>query len=321
MKPVLSYLLSSLFILAGCTNEIEKELYVNEAPIRVAANRLEGSSTKTSITNFSPQDISHIGIVKAVNGQLISSTPVSPTSINGNILSFTPPLTYPADGSNVALCGYYPLQSMDKKPFTISDNILSFSLTGQEDMMWAVGPAGSKTDKQAASLSFTHKLAKISFALINETNIDTPPLGTISIIARGASSGTMNLLDGTISAESNIGHMALATDLTLTDLSTSETAVSGELFILPGSNYSFYLLIANDKEYPITFSTNQYWSAGVASTAYHLTITIKALSTMNNTMPEEESPGELAATKAFGISPSGHSVNASITVKEEQHVE
>lgn len=270
-KP-LSYLIALLFLLIGCNNEIEKELYVSEVPILIAPKQIETSSTKTTFEKFN-QDITNIGVIEVYNeNRILTPYGISPSGINSDYLAFTnPPLVYPVDGSNVTLYGYYP-SNCGK----ISEGQFRFTLTGQEDLMWAAAvDAGNKTTHSPVSMLFNHKLAKISFRLINNLSTsETLPTEAIHIVATGATSGTLDLTSGTIQIDPESSRdLTLETDLTLNDTNLD---VGGELLLLPNFDYSLSLLI-DGIQYPITFNGNSSTQSWTESLCYQLTITIAAL--------------------------------------------
>lgn len=270
-KP-LSYLIALLFLLIGCDNEIEKELYVSEVPILIAPKQIETSSTKTTFEKFN-QDITSIGVIEVYNeNRILTPYGISPSGINSDYLAFTnPPLVYPVDGSNVTLYGYYPSHCG-----SISEGQFRFTLTGQEDLMWAAAvDAGNKTTHSPVSMLFNHKLAKISFRLINNLSMsETLPTEAIHIVATGATSGTLDLTSGTIQIDSESSRdLTLETNLTLNDTNLD---VGGELLLLPNFDYSLSLLI-DGIQYPITFNGNSSTQSWTESLCYQLTITIAAL--------------------------------------------
>lgn len=300
-KP-LSYLIALLFLLIGCNNEIEKELYVSEVPILIAPKQIETSSTKTTFESFN-QDITSIGVIEVYNeNRILTPSGISPSGITSDYLAFTnPPLVYPVDGSNVTLYGYYPSHCG-----SISEGQFCFTLTGQEDLMWAAAvDAGNKTTHSPVSMLFNHKLAKISFRLESKLELASDILSTlleheIQLIAEGPASGSMNLLDGRITNDPTSNELTLLTGLTLKSIiEGTKTMADGELLLLPASDYLLSLSI-NNKKYPITFNGNSSTQSWAASTCYQLTITIAALNDR---------------TTASKCSPVNSSITANITLQ------
>lgn len=301
-KPT-SPLIALLFFLVGCNNEIEKELYVSEVPILIAPKQIGTSSTKTTFERFN-QDITNIGVIEVYNeNRILTPYGISPSGINNDYLAFTTtPLVYPVDGSNVTLYGYYP-----RNCGSISDDKFNFTLTGQEDLMWAAAvDAGNKTTHSPVSMLFNHKLAKLSFLLESKLELESDPLSTlldqaITLIAEGSISGSMDLLNGEITNDPTRKELTLPTGLTLKGIiEQTKTNADGELLLLPAFGYSLSLLIGEAK-YPITFSgsSTQSWAE---STSYQLTITIAALSN---------------PTTVLKSSPANSSITANITIQNK----
>ena len=149
MKNFNFYIIILILILSGCSNEIgtEEDLHpTNEAPvpIQIMPKGID-ATTKATIEIFTNDNINEIGIYGKNNTDIIYKG-ISPSQLGTNQqLIFTDPsLVYPVDGSSITLTGYFPRQSKSTV-YSINNNTLDFTLTGEEDLMYATPTdAGNK---------------------------------------------------------------------------------------------------------------------------------------------------------------------------------
>lgn len=283
MKAHPSYILSLLLLLCGCSSEIAEEadkIIEKPVPILIAAPKQIDVNSKAVVHAFTSESISNIRIYRTCETDNSYSYSLSPcaNSLNSE-LEFDSPLVYPVDGSNVTIYSFYPSNIQDTYQPTATNEV-AFSISGQDDLMFASAPAGNKSNPTSVYLTFNHKLAQIKFKLKNNTN-NLSEQGAVSIIATGPNSGTMNLTNGELHiASETTDTFELTTHLTLDQLNTnSETEISGELLLFPKSEYSFSLLIG-ENYYPVTFD-QQATTSWNESSVYTLTISINSL---NNPM-------------------------------------
>lgn len=287
MKLSIPYLIAFLLILTSCSNEIEigtGSHPTNEVPVPIQILPRWIEATKTTIENFTAANATQIGIM-GTNGTGILYKGISPSGIDETTkqLQFqTTPLVYPVNNTSVTLTGYYPTRSANDISYTLDESgILHFTLTGEEDLMYAPSKdAGNKSNPQPVNLEFVHKLTCVKFKLINKT-AGTLPSGLIKIWTEGYSGGALDLSDGTLTPDSKLSPLVLSTKLDASTLLQSvETEVKGELLLIASTasspqDYLFKLSIDN-KDYTIQIdNTNKpEWKEGIS---YVLTITIKGL--------------------------------------------
>lgn len=280
MNTPTPYLLALLLILTGCSNEIgiDQELHPTDevpVPILIVPRGIE-ATTKAPVDIFNNENVTNIGIYGKSDSNVIFEN--HPSQITDKQLLFSDhPLVYPVDNSPVTLYGYYPHTSNQGTPYTIANDLLSFTLTGEEDLMYASGKeAGSKSNTKAISLEFVHKLTNAKFKLINMTGNTLPP-GKISITTEMPGKGSMDLLKGDIT----IDELSTTTFTLNTEIETStlgqnvETGIIGDLLLFSKRNYSFKLMIDKQPYNIVINDTNKpAWEPGIA---YQLTVTIKSL--------------------------------------------
>lgn len=283
MKIKSSYILSFLFLLCGCSSEMAEEagkIIEKSVPILITAPKQIDVETKAVINAFTTDNISNIKIYRADN---LYSDGLSPYSNNLNSnLEFNSPFVYPVDGSNVTIYSFYPSDIQDTDQSTATNEI-AFSISGQDDLMYAFAPAGNKSNPISVNLTFDHKLAQIKFKLKSQITDSLEPGSSVSIIATGPNAGTMDLTNGDLHIASvSTGTFTLPTDFTLDELSNGETEVPGELLLFPQSEYSFSLQIG-DSYYPVTFDHQTLTTSWNESSVYTLTISINSLSNPKTT--------------------------------------
>lgn len=282
MNTQTPYLLALLLILTGCSNEIgiEQELHPTDevpVPILIVPRGIE-ATTKAPVDIFNKDNVTNIGIYGKSGSNVIFKN--HPSQITDKQLLFSDhPLVYPVDNSPVTLYGYYPRTSNQGTLYTIADNLLSFTLTGEEDLMYASGVgAGNKKAPTPVSLNFVHKLTNVKFKLVNGSGSVLTP-GIISISTTAQNSGSMDLSTGTISPVSSSYTYSLLTGVAAEKLNQDTVTVENSLLLLPQSvteaDYTFKLNI-DSQSYNINIdsSNRPNWKEGIS---YLLTITIKSL--------------------------------------------
>ena len=261
-----SYLLAFILILTGCSNEIgiEEEPHpINEVPVPILIMpKGIDATTKALVDEFTKENINEIGIYGTSNTKVIYNG-ISPSQIGNNQeLIFT--------------------NTSKGTAYTINNNSLQFTLTGEEDLMYAASiNAGNKKAPEAVNLNFTHKLTNVKFNLVNGTD-NILPDGYISITADTPNSGSLDLSNGTITIDkTSITTFALSTNINANTLASKDTiSVNENLLLFPELAYTFKLRIG-DQSYNIQIDTaNQpAWKEGIS---YLLTITIKKLNTLKS---------------------------------------
>lgn len=281
MKAQSSYILSILLILCGCSSEIAEEtskIIEKDVPILITTPKQIDVNSKAVVNAFTSESINNIRIYRTseTDNPYPNGLSPYPNSLNSK-LDFDSPLVYPADGSNVTIYGFYPSNTQDTDQSTATNKV-AFSISGQDDLMYASAPAGSKSNPLPVTLTFGHKLAQIKFKLKNNTN-DLLEQGAVSIIATGPNSGTMDLTNGYLDiASGTTSTFELSTGLTFDQLNANtETEITGELLLFPGSEYRFSLLIG-DRYYPVALDQKTQTTLWNESVVYTLTISINSLS-------------------------------------------
>lgn len=286
MKLPISFLMVLILILTGCSNEIgiEEEPHpINEVPVPILIMpKGIDATTKALVDEFTKENINEIGIYGTSNTKVIYNG-ISPSQIGNNqeLIFTNTSLVYPADGNSITLAGYYPRQSKGTA-YTINNNSLQFTLTGEEDLMYAASiNAGNKKAPEAVNLNFTHKLTNVKFNLVNGTD-NILPDGYISITTDTPNSGSLNLSNGTITIDkTSITTFALSTNINANTLASKDTiSVNENLLLFPELAYTFKLRIG-DQSYNIQIDTTNQpaWKEGIS---YLLTITIKKLNTLKS---------------------------------------
>lgn len=300
-----SYLLALILILTGCSNEIgiEEEPHpINEVPVPILITpKGIDATTKALVDVFTNDNINEIGIYGTSSTDVIYNG-ISPSKIGNNQeLVFTnPSLVYPVDGSSVTLAGYYPRQSKGTV-YSINNNTLQFTLTGEEDLMYAAPTnAGNKKAPQTVNLNFVHKLTNVKFNLINGTG-NMLPDGNISITTDAPNSGNLDLSNGMITIDqASTTTFTLSTDINAStiNLNKDTTFVDGNLLLFPEQAYTFKLKIG-DQSYNIQIDTTNSpaWEEGIS---YLLTITIKNLNTTKSSTKSDNIPESLPASFVQG---------------------
>lgn len=284
MNHSASYLLCLLLILCGCSNEITEEVNIEEKPVPILiASKEVDVVTKAVRNTFTSENISYIKIYGSNETVNLCPEGVSPIGINENAdLNFSSSLLYPRDNSNITVYGFYPSNIQDIYQSTGTD--IAFTISGQDDLMYAFASAGNKSNPLPVTLTFDHKLAQVKFKLKSNITDSLEPSSAVNIIATGPNTGTMDITNGNLDiASGTTGTFILSTGFTFGQLLTNdETVIPGELLLFPKSEYSFSLQIG-DSYYPVTFDQQALTTSWNESSVYTLTISINSLNNPQST--------------------------------------
>lgn len=207
MKPWTTSLIGMALLLNSCYSAIDEEFLSEEVlvPIRFALK----ADTRAPISGITSSNLSSVGIYGAVEGSTTGQYPwtgtpfvsnLVPSSISGNLLSFTTPLFYPAGGKRVKFYGYYPRTTSTTGSPSITPPgvgtapIYKFTINGQDDIMQAASTPSGSTSPATVALMFNHKLTQIQL-----TNISLLGALLSGIKLKDVkSSGSMNIETGVI---------------------------------------------------------------------------------------------------------------------------
>ncbi|MDD3039249.1 fimbrillin family protein [Bacteroides sp.] len=247
MNLFVKHLAGTILLLTSCSNYTEEELLVNvELPVPVQLTVAEvNPHTRAVVNNIGDISVSSLGIYEVAEGKtpgtfpwsvspLLNNTP--PSSISGNQLSFSPRLYYPMGGQKIIFYGYYPRTTATSganyvtPPSSGNAPTFNFTLTGQEDIMYAVStPSGSTTPGAAVSLTFNHKLTQIQ--------LNTSILGSLLTsvkITNVKNTGSMNLETGAITYGNSV-----------TDISFTKASLTATNPLMVPADVSSYILEAS----------------------------------------------------------------------------
>lgn len=209
MKSIVFSILGSVLLFARCNSSIDVDLLSDEesVPISIAVGE-DRISTRAPVTIYNPDSVSKYGIYGVPEGSTSGLFPwtaslpllnTAPASLTGTQIGFSPKVYYPDGGKRLMFYGYYPRTTMASgnnnitAPGSGTAPVFNFTLTGQEDIMYATStPFGSNT-AGVPSLTFGHKLTQIV--------LDLSLLGVLkSATLKGIKSkGSMNLGTGVVS--------------------------------------------------------------------------------------------------------------------------
>lgn len=223
MKRSILTLLGWLLLLQGCSYGMDDDCLPPERPVPIRMAIADGNpSTRAPVSTIDASNLSSVGVYGIregnTSGQFAwSATPFAlnlvPSSISGNQLSFNPMLYYPLGGKQIIFYGYYPRTTATTGNNYITapgDNIaptFHFTLTGAEDVMYAVSSPTGSTSTSSASLTFNHVLTQLK--------LNTSLLGSLSGIKLvGVSNkGTLNIGNGNVTYDSSVTDIALTVPL------------------------------------------------------------------------------------------------------------
>ena len=164
---------------------------------------------------------------------------------DGGQIKLTPERYYPTDGSTLYLRGLYPETE-------IENNKAHYSLTGNEDLLFADVLTGSATrpfDSGNGTLTFRHLLAQLNVTIKAGTDFPTE-YRLKSIRINGSSSETtLDLLQGTLSFSTEAAPIYLYYKESHTEgypLAPNESVSLGSLLVQPGATLTADIVLSRD---------------------------------------------------------------------------
>ena len=231
--------MSWMLLSQGCSYGVADDCLPPEEPVPIRmAIAEEKLPTRAPVTTIDASNLSSVGIYAVREGStagqyLWTPTPfalnLTPSGISGNQISFNPKLYYPLGGKRVIFYGYYPrttttattgnsyyprtttTATTGNNYITAPDNGIAptyhFTLTGAEDVMYAVSTPTGSTSTSPVSLTFNHVLTQL--------RLNTSLLGSLSSIKLvGVSNkGTLNIGSGGVTYDSSVTDIALTIPL------------------------------------------------------------------------------------------------------------
>ena len=269
---VLVYLLGGLLLLCSCTDAFDGESLEKEIPVPIQFTIEESYlTTRAPISTIDATNVSSVGIYgvqESTPGQYTwTATPllsnVVPSGINQNQLSFSPKLYYPMGAKNVTFYAYYPrttnTNTSSNSYITLPANGIAptynFTLSDQQDVMFAVStPMNSKSGTPVA-LQYTHQLCQI----IVDAGLLTGTLSSITLLSV-PTKGSMNLATGAITWNTTTSNISLTIPL----LATKSSPI-----LVPANVTSYQVQIALLALLPKTYTlvpSNGVFTPGVIYT-------------------------------------------------------
>jgi hypothetical protein len=161
--------------LAACNNE--NEAVMTPVALTVNANITDVSNTRVGTTSFDATDVIGVsvksnnnGLTEGTNRKYTAEAVTSSDSNNGKIVFKSTNPIYFADGKTVTFSAYYPYNADVKSGSTA----ITLNTTGQTasdakqsdyDFLYAEKD-GSVADKDGISMTFSHKMAKLTFTFV-----------------------------------------------------------------------------------------------------------------------------------------------------------
>lgn len=266
MKNYFSLGLSALILLASCSNDNEAVGTDGDKTLIRLGTALQ---TKAPVNDALGLNTSGIGIYGITTSNTTAGAAVTDWSA-AKILDNVKPQSVENDGSIVLpVPYYYPADVAEYVKFmafhpyaaagTSGDNYLlvtdaaapelNFTLTGKEDLMYAVPAIGNKETTGAQNLAFKHSLTQITFDVIKHSGM-TGDLSVTGIQFAGVNTtGKMNIETGAISDWGTPGDLTAFNSVSdggavEIPASNATAVVAGTPAMLQGGQKKFALNIA-----------------------------------------------------------------------------
>lgn len=293
---------AALIALTGCNNADDEITPGNGlTPILLGT----GMQTKAPVNTMEGLNTNGIGIFAITTKNTDAATAITDWTL-AKVMNIERPTAIAAEGGGITLSMpyYYPTDASDYVKFmafhpyapkgTEGDNFLevsdinapqlNFTITGQEDIMYATPAIGNNATAVAQSLSFNHALTQITFKVIKDVKMT----GDVKVkgiqFADVNTKSTMNIETGAVSPWATPGNLIAFTDATGLDIpaSTETALVVGNPMMLEPGKASFNLTIATGAK---TYSdievkpTTMGETAFEAGKSYAVTITFNVSET------------------------------------------
>ena len=223
MKRAILTLMGWMLLSQGCSYGVADDCLPPEEPVPIRmAIAEEKLPTRAPGPTIDASTLSSVGIYAGREGSTAGQYPWTPTpfalnltpsGISGNQISFNPKLYYPLGGKRVIFYGYYPRTTATTgnnyipAPYNGNAPTDHVTLTGAEDVMYAVSTPTGSTSTSPVSLTFNHVLTQL--------RLNTSLLGSLSSIKLvGVSNkGTLNIGSGGVTYDSSVTDIALTIPL------------------------------------------------------------------------------------------------------------
>lgn len=283
MKKLMSSMLAiaAMASMISCSTEdiLDEGGQIDNGPVEIKLNA--GVNEITTKAAIKPGDAFTAQVVAIKNDGTYADAPLWGNDTKGNIevaetsgdVTFKTAQYYPADGSIIKMKGFAPQET------NIANGIVSYTITGAEDIMVSDEITASKTDKTDKILAFKHLLTQLQIEVVAADEGAATAWGTITdITINAATKLDLDLSAGTIGANAST---PINADLklegfqehTLTFTADAAAKQVGTVMVLP-STTAYKLKITTDtkttpQEITITPATTE------ASKAHVITLTFK----------------------------------------------
>ncbi|CAK7075215.1 MAG: hypothetical protein PARBA_03041 [Parabacteroides sp.] len=257
MKTKIGMMMVGLALLASCSQDNENPVASAEGRITLGVASGDGGSlTRGVVNNLAAlsADGANVGVygVQTANTDAVASTladwiaapkmhNVKTTAINTQgIMSWANPdnYFYPKGEAknNVRFFAYYPVAAATVTTPAgagVSEK-LGFTLTGDEDVMWATPVIGSRT-QPASMLAFRHKLTQFTFVLTDNDGKFNSTYGAVTDLSVTANTkATMDMETGEMSSWNTEAALDVCKDQSITLEQSVPVALDKVLMLEPG---------------------------------------------------------------------------------------
>lgn len=285
MKKLMSSMLAiaAMASMISCSTEdiLDEGGQIDNGPVEIKLNA--GVNEITTKAAIKPRDAFSAQVIAIAENATDYTTLLWGGDAKGNInvaatsgdVTFDTPQYYPADGTVIKMKGFAPQST------TIADGIVSYEITGVEDIMVTSEVSASKSDKDTKkSLAFNHLLTQLQIKVKANDAAAATAWGTISKIEiEAVKTLDLKLADGSIAPKTNstaeyfdLPEFPAAGHKLNFDALNAEGTEVGTVMVLPRTT-AYKLRIttdkASDKEIEIDLKET------LASNAHVITLTFK----------------------------------------------
>ena len=198
---------------------------------------------------------------------------------SSSVLTLSTPKYYPSDASKkLYFYAWSPAASSITAGGSGSAPVANYTLTGQEDILWAKDDRGIAKDvpsqSSQPSLNFTHKLKQVKFKLVKDASFEEGQTVSSIKITQVKTSAKLNLSDGTLTFDGQADQeLDYPIDTGTDDAITAEgTEMHSCVMFEPGATFTISITVGGVEYRDVTVSLGD---GGVAGNSYLVTLTFK----------------------------------------------
>ena len=204
---------------------------------------------------------------------------VAVNSGENSALTFATVQYYPINGDKVYFYAYSPVNGTYTEGNGSAAPKVSWTITGQEDVMAAqvtdgIAKSPVPANQPQPNFAFTHKLKQVKFQVIRDASFEENiKLTSLTIIGTNTEA-TMDLATGAVTWGAATSDLPVYDDAAGQDITATASAVGDAMMLSPGASFKVQV-VAGGMTYDDVAVTLAGTNAGAAGVSHEVTLTFK----------------------------------------------